>query len=140
MKKYFVLVFFFLPFIIHAQEKFSPLNYVDPSIGGVGVVLEPTRPTVHLPNSMMRFFPVRKDQLDDQIDNYPLLCTSHRLNIVFSFLPLSGEANTDLWNEKLVYRHETLTPYFYNAIFEETEDKLEFTPHKKSAYIKVHFN
>ncbi|MCK5821839.1 MAG: hypothetical protein KAH17_08130, partial [Bacteroidales bacterium] len=45
----------------------SNLKYVDPSIGSVGVILEPTRPTVHLPNSLVRVFPIRKDQLDDQI-------------------------------------------------------------------------
>ncbi|RYE37448.1 MAG: glycoside hydrolase family 92 protein, partial [Sphingobacteriales bacterium] len=50
----------------------SNLSFVDPSIGGVGLILEPTRPTVHLPNHMIRMYPVRKDALDDQISFFPL--------------------------------------------------------------------
>ena len=37
------------------------LQYVDLRIGNVGQLLEPTRPTVQLPNQMMRMFPVRQD-------------------------------------------------------------------------------
>ena len=48
--------------IVHAQ-----VNFVDPAMGGQGFMLEPTKPTVSLPNSMVRVYPVRKDQLDDQI-------------------------------------------------------------------------
>ena len=57
----------------------AQVEYVDPTIGGVGLLLEPTRPTVHLPNSMVRVYPVRKDQLDDQIRSFPLTIISHRL-------------------------------------------------------------
>ena len=45
----------------------AQVEYVDPAMGGQGFLLEPTRPTVSLPNSMVRVYPVRKDQLDDQI-------------------------------------------------------------------------
>jgi len=41
------------------QKKFSNLDYVDPTIGSVGVILEPTRPTVHLPNSVVRVVPIQ---------------------------------------------------------------------------------
>ncbi len=60
----------------------SNLKYVDPKIGSVGVILQATRLTVQLPNSMVRVFPIRKDQLDDQISNFHLTITSHRLNKV----------------------------------------------------------
>ena len=50
----------------------AQVEYVDPSMGGQGFLLEPTRPTVSLPNSMVRVYPVRKDQLDDQIHSFPL--------------------------------------------------------------------
>src|SRR5689334_2517799 len=42
----------------------APVDLVDPTIGGQAFMLEPTRPTVSLPNSMVRVYPVRKDQLD----------------------------------------------------------------------------
>ena len=54
-------------------------DYVDPRIGGVGLLLQPTRPTVQLPNQMIRMYPVRKDYLDDQIRFFPLILISHRL-------------------------------------------------------------
>src|SRR3977135_2061355 len=63
------------------------VEYVDPAIAGQGFMLEPTRPTVSLPNSMVRVYPVRKDQLDDQIRSFPLTIISHRLGELFSLMP-----------------------------------------------------
>ena len=65
----------------------AQVEYVDPSMGGQGFLLEPTRPTVSLPNSMVRVYPVRKDQLDDQIRSFPLTIISHRLGELFSLMP-----------------------------------------------------
>jgi hypothetical protein len=36
------------------------LDYVDPSIGGVGLLLQPTRPVVQLPNQMIRVYPTTR--------------------------------------------------------------------------------
>ena len=117
----------------------SNLDYVDPTIGGVGVVLQPTRPTVHLPFSMIRVFPNRKDQLDDQISNYQLTITSHRLHKVFAFMPLCGN-NDNLWNKKLEYASEKLTPYYYFASFEDCGMSLEFSPQERSGFFKIAFS
>ncbi|MHB1179400.1 MAG: hypothetical protein ACYCZO_13830, partial [Daejeonella sp.] len=84
---------------LFAQDKKTNLSYVDPTIGSVGVILEPARPTVHLPNSMLRVYPMKKDQLDDQISNFPLNVASHRIAWTFSFLPLSGNNIAELWNK-----------------------------------------
>src|SRR5580693_1074164 len=65
----------------------SALEYIDPTIGNVGWLLEPTRPTVQLPNQSIRFTPERKDYLDDQIASFPLTIVSHRLGQVFSLKP-----------------------------------------------------
>jgi hypothetical protein len=63
-----------------------PTAYVDPTIGNVGL-LEPTRPTAHLPNEPVRVYPIRKDYLDDQITCFPLTAVSHRLGEVFALRP-----------------------------------------------------
>ncbi|MFD2147407.1 hypothetical protein [Mucilaginibacter antarcticus] len=73
-----------------AQQKakvnaLTPLDYVDPTIGGSGIVLQPTRPLVHLPNSMLRVFPMKQDELDDQVMFFPLNVVSHRVEYAFSF-------------------------------------------------------
>lgn len=67
------------------------LTYVDPQIGGVGLLLQPTRPTVHLPNQMIRVYPVRKDYLDDQIRYFPLTIISHRLGELFGIISAKKE-------------------------------------------------
>jgi hypothetical protein len=41
------------------------LKYVDPQIGGILPLLQPTRPRMHIPNSMVRMYPDRKDYRDD---------------------------------------------------------------------------
>ncbi len=115
------------------------LKYVDPTIGGVGVILEPTRPTIHLPNSMVRVFPDRKDQLDDQISNFFLTITSHRLNKVFAFMPINGSATDDIWGRRYEYCNETLTPYYYKTFFEDNENSIEFAPNERSGYYRITF-
>jgi hypothetical protein len=39
---------------------------------------------------MVRVYPVRKDQLDDQIRSFPLTIISHRLGELFWLMPGDG--------------------------------------------------
>lgn len=89
MFRYLFLSFLFFLFLKSFSQ--SNLPYVDPSIGGVGISLESTRPAVHLPNSMPRVFLQRRNHLDDQINNFPLTLTFHQRHLAFAFLPLNGE-------------------------------------------------
>ncbi|MDR1722636.1 MAG: hypothetical protein LBR84_01700, partial [Tannerella sp.] len=67
MKKINIIVSLTIIFASCNNSRQSVVDYVDPTIGGVGVLLQPTRPTVHLPNSMIRVYPMKNDQLDDRI-------------------------------------------------------------------------
>ena len=68
----------------------SGLECVDTTIGGVGVLLQPTRPTVQLPNQLIRWSPARADLLDDRVWDYPLTLTTYgRFMTVRSPLPTS---------------------------------------------------
>ena len=97
----------------------EPLDYVDTTIGGVGVLLQPTRPTVQRPNQLIRWSPLRADLLDDSVADYPLTNASHRLNNLFGFLPLPADrAEGAWWVARSVYDHETVTPYAYRAELE----------------------
>ncbi|MDR3195155.1 MAG: glycoside hydrolase family 92 protein [Tannerella sp.] len=140
MKKYADILFIllFLPAGLAAQQ--SAADYVDPTIGGVGVILEPTRPTVHLPNQMIRVFPLRRDRLDDRIANFPLTSASHRLYSVFAFLPIDGTVSPDSWSRQLEYDHEVTAPYYYSAQLGETGCQLEFSPAKKSGFFRIRFS
>ncbi|HEY4206513.1 MAG TPA: hypothetical protein VGM31_06870 [Puia sp.] len=54
-----VLIIAGLPCMLTGQMQ-SNASYIDPRIGNVGQLLEPTRPLVHLPNQVIRFAPQRK--------------------------------------------------------------------------------
>ena len=41
------------------------LKYGDPHIGEIAPILEPNKTRMHIPNSMVRMYPERKDYRDD---------------------------------------------------------------------------
>jgi hypothetical protein len=86
-----------------AVQSPAQVEYVDPNIGGVGYLLEPTRPTVSLPNSMLRFYPARRDVLDDQIHSFPLTIISHRLGELFWLMPSDADPDADVWHRPAAY-------------------------------------
>ncbi len=119
-------------FAVRAQ-----VEYVDPAMGGQGFMLEPTRPTVSLPNSMVRVYPVRKDQLDDQIRSFPLTIISHRLGELFWLMP--GDGTPDAWNLPQAYDQETETPYYLSTRFDNSLIRTEFTPTARCGYFRFIF-
>ncbi|MCF0070614.1 GH92 family glycosyl hydrolase [Dyadobacter sp. CY261] len=131
----FILVFFFLSLTSRAQKnpEKDNLQYVDLRIGNVGQLLEPTRPTVQLPNQMMRMFPVRQDYLDDQISSFPAIIVSHRLGQAFALRPSVQPVSVGAWKQKMAYDHdlEILRPYFYSTYLIDDEVKVDFVPGNK---------
>ncbi len=115
----------------------AQVEYVDPSMGGQGFLLEPTRPTVSLPNSMVRVYPVRKDQLDDQIHSFPLTIISHRLGELFWLMPSDG--SPDAWDRPAAYDQEMETPYYYSTRFDGSLIQTEFTPTARCGYFRFTF-
>lgn len=112
------------------QGSVSPLDYVDPTIGGVSVLLQPTRPTVQIPNRMVRWTPSRADLLDDMISDFPLTLTSHRLASVFGFLPVGADvARDDVWSYRQEYDKEHVTPYSYDARLSDCTIDYSVTDH-----------
>jgi predicted alpha-1,2-mannosidase len=117
----------------------AQVEYVDPTMGGQGFMLEPTRPTVALPNSMVRVYPVRKDQLDDQIHSFPLTIISHRLGELFWLMPADGAPGADGWDQPQAYDQETETPYYYATRFDDSLIRTEFTPTEHCGYFRFTF-
>jgi predicted alpha-1,2-mannosidase len=117
------------------------LKYVDPQIGGVAPFLQPTRPRMHIPNSMVRVYPERKDYRDDQIRSFPLIMRDHRSDPLFSFLPVSGNVPTSkkpvsAWDQEL----ETATPYYYSTWLEDFDITVEYAPSQKSGFYRFSYN
>ena len=120
-----------------AGEK-KNLQYVDPVIGNVGVLLQPTRPTVQVPNQMVRMYPVRKDFLDDQIRFFPLTTISHRNGEIGGIMPFTGNAGgrtISAWDQQL----EISRPYYYSTWLEDHNTTLEFSPGLKTGFYRIHF-
>ena len=117
----------------------SPVDSVDTHIGGVGVLLQPTRPTVQLPNQLVRWSPLRADLLDDQVADYPLTLTTHRLQSVFGFLPLPvGSEEGAWWSYRQVYDNEKTTPYSYTSLLEGCN--IRFSAAARSGIAEVNFD
>src|ERR1039458_6424265 len=153
--------FFSAGMLLIASLASAQVEYVDPSMGGQGFMLEPTRSTVSLPNSMVRVYPVRKDQLDDhlqrlslpnsmvrvypvrkdqlddQIHSFPLTIISHRLGELFWLMP--GDGSPDAWNHPAVYDQEVETPYYYSTRFDASLIQTEFAPAAHCGYFRFTF-
>jgi predicted alpha-1,2-mannosidase len=117
------------------------VDYVDPTIGNVGQLLEPTKPTVHLPNQMIRVAPQRKDYLDDQISSFPLNIVSHRLGEVFSLKPSVQPVTVGQWHTRMTYDHqlEVNRPWYYSTYLIDDGVTVEFTPAKKTGIYRFTF-
>lgn len=135
LKKYvlkFLCLLFTIPLI--AQKK-EVVDYVKPTIGGVGLILEPTRPLVHLPNSMLRVHPFKADELDDQLSGFPLTVITHRVGTAFNILPVHDDE--DAFSEKWAIHSQKFQPHYLEIVKEKTYDKISLVPNAKSAVFRV---
>jgi predicted alpha-1,2-mannosidase len=121
-------------------ENIDNIKYVDPQIGGVAPFLEPTKTRMHLPNSMVRMYPDRKDYKDDQIKSFPLTTRKHRSDPLFCLLPVSGNLSENLvpvsaWDQELEVAH----PYYYSTWLEDFNVTLEFSPGEKTGFYRFNY-
>jgi predicted alpha-1,2-mannosidase len=110
----------------------AQVEYVTPTIGNVGILLEPTRPAVYLPNSMVRVYPIRSDAMADRIESFPLTISSHRQPELFSIMPGKDGAPA-------AYDQEKTTPYYYSTRFDDSLIQTEFSPTERCGYFRFTF-
>jgi putative alpha-1,2-mannosidase len=110
----------------------AQVEYVDPTIGNVGILLVPTRPTVYMPNSMIRVYPIRADAMDDRIESFPLTINSHRMDELFSLMP-GEDGKAAAWDE------ETTTPYYYSVYLGDSRIQTEFSATERCGYFRMTF-
>lgn len=122
-----------------AQQKKDPVDYVDPNIGGIGQLLQPTYPLVYLPYSMMRISPITtpgiKDRyLADKIYGFPG-------GGGMVMMPTSGAVETEPDKYASLYDHdmETATPYYYAALLEKYNIQAEYTVSERAAFYRFAF-
>lgn len=146
MKNYLKLIVLIVPAIFlfactSTEEKKANIDYVNPYIGNVGHLLQPTRPTVQLPNQAIRMYPVRADHLDDQISFFPFTLVSHRQGELFGILPGTGNPDNNTWNKRQTYDHdlEVVLPWYYSTYLINDEIETEFVPGEKAGFFRFTF-
>ncbi len=135
-----LLVFVILPLILggDSPQKKEPVDYVDPNIGGIGQLLSATSPAVTMPYGMMRISPITTPgisdrYLADKIYGFPAAGVT--------LMPMTGAAETVPAKYASLYDHdlETATPYYYAAILEKYDVKVEYTASAHAAYYRITF-
>ena len=120
-------------------KKTDPVDYVNPYMGNISHLLVPTFPTMHLPNSMLRVYPERRDFTGDLLNGLPLIITSHRGSSAFNLSSYQG-AKDDLKPViKYSYDNEQLTPYSYKVYLDEQYTNVNFGLSSQSAMYELEF-
>ncbi len=120
----------------HSQEKSeNPLDLVNPYMGNISHLLVPTFPTIHLPNSILRVYPERRDFTEITLNGLPLVITSHRGSSAFNLSPFQGDEKNLKPVIEYSYDQEKLTPCSYSVYLDEQQIKVDFgLSHQSAAY------
>lgn len=141
MKQLIIITFFSVGLVYssHAQE--DNTKYVDPTIGNVVPFLVPTYPTFHLPNQMIRMFPIKPDYISDQVEAFPFQVTSHRDAGILQMKVSVGERTKSTWTQKMNIDHdlEIVHPWLYSTYLIDDGIRVSFTPGIKTAIYKLDF-
>ena len=117
----------------------TPVDYVNPYMGNISHLLVPTFPTIHLPNSMLRVYPVRPDYTADQIKGLPLIVTSHRGSSAFNLSPYQGSEETLRPVVNYTYDNEVIKPYYYRVYLDEQNTDVKYAPSRQSAQYEISY-
>jgi predicted alpha-1,2-mannosidase len=121
------------------ETKVEPVDFVNPYMGNISHLLVPTFPTMHLPNSMLRVYPERRDFTADLINGLPLIITSHRGSSAFNLSPFQGEEADLKPVIDYSYDNEKLTPYSYKVYLDEQQTTVNFGLSHQSAMYEIDF-
>ena len=116
----------------------TPVDYVNPNMGGIGQLLSATSPAVVMPYGNMRISPrttpgITDRYLADKIFGFPAGG--------MTLMPMTGPAETDPATYASLYDHdlEIATPYYYSAILEKYDINVEYTVNSHAAYYRITF-
>lgn len=146
MKKYFYYNFISLVVLslsiksVSAQTTKQPVDYVNAYIGNISHLLVPTYPTVHLPNSMLRFYPERENFTSNTINGLPLVITSHRGSSAFNLSPFQGDLKNIKNTIRYGYDNEIIKPYYYEVDLDDFGINAKFAPSHQSGIYDITFS
>lgn len=117
------------------EQKREPVDYVNPYMGNISHLLVPTYPTVHLPNSMLRVTPMRREYTSMRVDGLPVFLTAHRGKSAFGLYPFIGNDVPESYS----YDCEKTTPYSYEVCLDEQEIGVRYAVSHRSAVYSIHY-
>ena len=117
----------------------TPVDYVNTRIGNISILLVPTFPTTHLPNSMLRMIPSHSEFVTDRMQGLPLNVPSHRQGDVLHLLPYCGDKDGLTYNLNYRYDQEVSTPYEYSVFLDDHNILARFAPASKSGIFTLKF-
>ena len=119
--------------------KETPVDYVNPYMGNISHILQPTRPTVHRPNSMLRVYPKRGDHTESYVNGLPVIVVNHRENTAFDLSASRKPAGELQQVVRTDFDNEEITPYSYKTSLENHGVLAEFSPSHRSAMYSFQF-
>jgi len=111
----------------------EPVDEVNPYMGNISHLLVPTFPTIHLPNSMLRVYPERRDFTEITINGLPLIVSSHRGSSAFNLSTFQGDPKDLKPVIPYSYDHEKITPYSYSVYLDEQQARVDYGVSHQSA-------
>ena len=111
----------------------EPVDYVNNRIGNISILLVPTFPNTHLPNSMLRMAPAHHEFVTDRMPGLPLNVPTHRHGDVLYLMPYSGDLEGLSTSINYRYDQEISTPYKYSVFLDDYDVFLQFAPGARSA-------
>ncbi|WP_163325384.1 GH92 family glycosyl hydrolase [Draconibacterium mangrovi] len=117
----------------------EPVDYVNPYMGNISHLLVPTFPTIHLPNSLLRVYPERRDYTEIELNGLPLIVTSHRGSSAFNLSPFQGEEHELRPVIQYRYDQEELTPYSYSVYLDEQNIQVDYGLSHQAAVYEIQF-
>ena len=121
------------------QSKLEPVDWVNPYMGNISHLLVPTFPTIHLPNSMLRVYPERRDFTGDLLRGLPLVVTGHRRSSAFNLSPYQGNEENLRPVYLSSYDNEKLTPYSYSVYLDDQQISVDYGLSHQSALYEIDF-
>ncbi|HEY9167288.1 MAG TPA: GH92 family glycosyl hydrolase [Candidatus Kryptonia bacterium] len=128
-----------IPISVPAQSHKAPLDYVNPAIGGVSLLLSTTKPIVQLPHDYPQVTPVLNPGLND----------SYLATKVYGFpagaivlMPGIGSVKTDPDEIASDFDRdfETRTPYFYQVLLDDYGIETSFTAGHFSVFYRFKYS
>ncbi len=124
---------------VKIQTSKDPVDYVNPYMGNISHLLVPTFPTIHLPNSMLRVYPERRDFTGDVLEGLPIVVTSHRGSSAFNLSPFYESKKGLRPVVAYSYDKEKITPYSYSVYLDEEGISVEYGLSHQSAIYELSF-